>query len=169
MRIIDIPEFRDKAQMLTLPPESKVVEACSAMAEKRYGSALIVNKEHKLIGIFTERDLLNKVIAKGLDPKEVALAQVMTQDIKVAHPFDSVNDSLRRMSQGKFRHLPVIDDNGNLIGIVSQGDFLALTWGEIFHHLGRNAKSSFLDFTQVWLLFASFILYTLTLILFLQN
>ena len=120
-------------------------------------------RETKVVGIFTERDLLVKVVGKRKKPEELTLVDVMTKNPKTASMNDSVTDSMRRMSQGRFRHLPVVDDHNNLIGIISQGDFVAYTWYDIFNKVTGETKRSFLTNTQLWMLVLGPLAYLLVL------
>ena len=119
MRIIDMPEFRDKTQVLSFDEETTLKKAIDEMADKNYGACLVTRKD-KLAGIFTERDLLRKVAPKGLDLKKKKLKDVMTKNLKTAQVTDDVADCLRRMSQGRFRHMPVVDDKKNILGMLSK-------------------------------------------------
>jgi len=76
MRIADMPEFKDKSQVLMFPETTKVLNAVEAMSEKNYGAILIVDKNEKLKGVFTERDLMRRVVAPGLDPKKTELSAI---------------------------------------------------------------------------------------------
>lgn len=160
MRIIDIPEFQDKQDILTCEGSSTVFAASKKMKERKTGAILVVDKKEKLIGIFTERDILNKVVAAKKDPAKITLKDVMTKDVKTAHIKDSIPESMRRMSQGRFRHLPVVDDDDMLLGIVSQGDFVALTWFDLWRRFKTKTKNYFLSFTQVWMIVIAIVLYT---------
>ena len=142
MRIADMPEFRDKSQILMYPETTKVMDAVEAMSEKNYGAILIVDKSEKLKGVFTERDLMRRVVAAGLDPKKTDLKKVMTSNVKTAKISDKVADSLRRMSQGRFRHMPVTDDKGKLQGMLSQGDFVAFTMSDAIFRAGSAASAN---------------------------
>jgi CBS domain-containing protein len=163
MRIIDIPEFRDRKAVLKFEPDTPLLDACKKMAEHNYGSAVITVKG-KLVGIFTERDLLVKVAGKGLDMHKLKLKDVMTPDPKTANMEDSVIDSLRRMNSGRFRHLPIVDDQFRVTGIVSQGDFVAVTWGQIFHRVSQQTRSSFQQNTTIWMVLVGVLIYTLVVI-----
>jgi CBS-domain-containing membrane protein len=121
-----------------------------------------------VVGIFTERDLLTKVVGKRKKTEDLALIDVMTKNPKTASLNDTVADSMRRMSQGHFRHLPVIDDKKNLIGIISQGDFVAYTWYDIFTKITNQTKRSFLSNTQVWMLVLGPLAYLLVLKFFIH-
>lgn len=166
MKITDIPEFRDKGNVLTFEPNTPVVDAVCEMSNRNYGCAVIL-EDNKIAGIFTERDLLH-ISGKGKDLTTLTLKDVMVKNVKTARETDEVLTSLRRMSQGRFRHLPVVDAAGNLLGILSQGDFVALTWGKLFTQLGHTAKASFLSKTQIWLLVASVLVY-LTIMLYMMK
>ena len=141
MRIIDMPEFKDKTQVLSFDEDTTLKEAIDHMADKNYGACLVTRKD-KLAGIFTERDLLRKVAPKGLDLKKKKLKDVMTKNLKTAQVTDDVADCLRRMSQGRFRHMPVVDDKKNILGMLSQGDFVAFTMSDIMARVTENAKAS---------------------------
>lgn len=163
MKIIEIPEFKDRGNVLQLTPTTTVYEACQEMAKKNYGSCLITEKSI-LKGIFTERDLLLKVTAKGLDPKKTKLKDVMSADPKTAFVEDDIFESLRRMNAGRFRHLPVVDEKNHVIGIVSQGDFVALTWGQFVQRFQQYTVSSFATHTQLWMIFLGVLVYTFLMI-----
>lgn len=164
MRIVDMPEFKDKSMVLTFSKDTKVADAVDAMSQKNYGAVLIA-ENGKLTGIFTERDLLRRVAAGRMDIEKITLKDVMTSNIKVAHVNDHVADSLRRMSQGRFRHLPVTDEKGTLLGMLSQGDFVAYTMSDAIYRAGRAAKADIEDgnFTPFSMMIAIFV-YTLMLL-----
>lgn len=99
-----------------------VREAACRMAEKKVGAILIVEAD-AIIGIFTERDLLNRVVANRLDPDTTPLTQVMTRDPMTIHPDKPFAHALHMMYEGCFRHLPVAE-NGRPVGMVSVRDAL---------------------------------------------
>lgn len=151
MRISDMPEFRDKSNILAMPEDTPLMDAVRAMVQRNCGSVVIV-QDRQPIGIFTERDLLNKVVAQNKDASALFLRDVMTIEIKTARAEDGVAASIRRMSQGRFRHLPIVDHNGNLVGLLSQGDFVAYTWGDLWSQFSHKTKTSFMTNTQLWML-----------------
>lgn len=99
-----------------------VREASRYMTERRVG-AVAVLEENRLAGILSERDIMGRVVAKGLDPDATPVRQVMTQDLVVANVRDSHDDGLRKMRQAGCRHLPVVEGD-RLVGMVSQRDLL---------------------------------------------
>ena len=111
---------RDQKPVMLEPHES-VQRACECMCERSTGSVLIVDERQNLKGIFTGRDAV-RVLAQGKDPAATPLANVMTPDPITITPQHRAIDALRAMSDGGFRHLPVVDE-GSIWGVVSRGDF----------------------------------------------
>jgi len=107
---------------LVLKPSATVREAIELMASENVGSVVVVDDDMRPIGIFTERDLLMKVCARGLDPGEVRIEEVMTRDPIVVRESDTARKALEIMLHFGFRHLPVVDSEGRLVGVVSIRD-----------------------------------------------
>ena len=93
------------------------------MAAKGRG-AVLVEDEGALVGIFTERDLLNRVDYSDALWSHVVVRDVMTPHPMVTRPDDSLSEALRRLTQGHRRHLPVVDDRGHVLGLISIRDIL---------------------------------------------
>ena len=163
MRIVDMPGHRDKKELLILDKETPLLEAIKRMKKLSYG-AVIVADHDKLCGIFTERDLLMKVVAEDKDIGQLKLMDVMSVNVQTAKVDDPVYDAMRRMSLGKFRHLPIVDDEGNIMGLVSQGDFAALTWQQLFFQLKEKTRGSFNAYTQFWVFAIALTLYVTIMI-----
>ncbi len=162
--ISDMPEFVDKSQVLSFEETDSIDKAVQEMAARNYGAVLVTSKG-KLVGIFTERDLLRRVAAKGLDMKRKKLKDVMSTNLKTAQVSDNIVDCLRRMSQGRFRHMPVVDTKGNLKGLLSQGDFVAYTLNDVLTRLGATARAGINagNFTPFSIMIA-ILIYTLALL-----
>ncbi|MFA7269231.1 MAG: CBS domain-containing protein [Sterolibacterium sp.] len=107
----------EKRKFLMAPPETTVSKAAKLMAKKNVGAVMVVENE-RLIGIFTERDAVFRVIAKGCDAQTTRLVDVMTSDPKTLDPNKSFGYALLMMHENGFRHVPVVE-NGKPIGIVS--------------------------------------------------
>lgn len=107
---------------LTLPPRTSVKEACAAMRGRHVGAVLITEGDRRLVGIFTGRDAVCRVLAEGRDPAATALAEVMTRNPDTMPPGTNAIEALRKMEDCGYRHIPVIE-NGKVVGIVSRGDF----------------------------------------------
>ena len=109
--------------LVTANKEMSVREASQLMVSKKIGALLIV-EGGRIAGIFTERDALNKVLAGNLDPDKTALAQVMVADPQTIRCDKPLAYALYMMAEGGFRHVPVVDDSGAAIGMVSARDAL---------------------------------------------
>jgi len=109
--------------LITASRDTTVRAACRLMAEKRIGALLVV-EQGRIAGIFTERDALNKVLAASLDPDATALSQVMVSDPQTIRADKPLAYALHMMAEGGFRHVPVVDDDGAPVGMVSARDAL---------------------------------------------
>jgi CBS domain-containing protein len=107
----------ERKKLLTAPPDTTVSMAAKLMAGRKVGAVMVV-ADQKLVGIFTERDAVNRVIAQDLDVQTTPLAEVMTADPVTVGPDKSFGYALLMMHENGFRHLPVMED-GKLVGIVS--------------------------------------------------
>jgi len=106
------------------PREAVVVSRDATVADAARsmlgdGCAVIV-EDGTLVGILTERDVLTRVVAKGRDPREVRVGEVMTEGPERLHPDDTFGFALHKMSVGSYRHLPVVADDGRLVGMLTQ-------------------------------------------------
>ena len=117
-----IPDVIGQQQLVMLPSSATVREAAICMSERQVG-AVLVTRDGALEGIFTERDLLQRVVAPGRDPNGTRLVEVMTKNPDTIEADDYAIEALSRMSERGYRHLPVLDQ-GRLVGIVSRRDFL---------------------------------------------
>ena len=99
--------------------------AAITMARHKIGAILVVDDQGRLAGLFTERDVLNRVVAQGLDPDSTRLSAVMTADLQTASPDKPLAHALHMMFEGGFRHVPVVED-GRPIGMVSARNALGL-------------------------------------------
>jgi CBS domain-containing protein len=111
---------------ISLGPKASVQEAAEQMAEHRVGAIPIIDSR-ELKGLFTERDLLNRVVAKGLTPERVRLEEVMTRDPITVESDASLVHSLKTMLENKVRHLPVLE-SGQVRGVLSCRDIPAEYW-----------------------------------------
>ncbi len=143
VKIKDRPEFKQKSKVLTFGPQDTVFSAVQVMSDKNYGAAVIVSADRRPIGIVTERDFMRRLLNQQLDPKTTMLAEIMTTDLKLARADDDLLDWLRQMSNDRFRHLPVVDEHGVLVSIMSQGDFVSYTWPQLLGRVGEQARATF--------------------------
>jgi diguanylate cyclase (GGDEF)-like protein len=109
--------------VITVDPDQNVFEAAVLMSRNNIGSILIIDKDKKPLGIFTERDLMNKVIVTGKDCSNTKIREVMTSEMKTAGVKSSYKEVYDMMRTNNIRHLPIVDE-GILVGIVSIKDLL---------------------------------------------
>lgn len=114
-------------------PGTSVLEAVKSMREKGVGSVLVTEAGH-LVGIFTERDLMNRVIADELVPSNTLLSQVMTEKVIGLEADKPLSHALHLMHQHGFRHVPVLEQ-GVPVGIVSARDALGIEWQDFEREL----------------------------------
>ena len=101
-------------------PDTLVTECVRTMTAAKIGAVIVMDGE-KLVGIFTERDALNKVLAAELDPRKTKVSEVMTKDPYCIPPTTSVGDAMHLVTNRRIRHLPVVE-NGKVLAVVSSGD-----------------------------------------------
>ena len=104
----------------SIGPEISVLDAVRQMNQERIG-CLLVKKGETVVGIFTERDVLTRVVDSGLDPAETRVSEVMTTGPVSVRPTLTVPEAMAVVTERRCRHLPVIED-GHLLGMVSIGD-----------------------------------------------
>ena len=107
---------------LILPSTASVSEAARRMRERNVGAAMVVDGT-VLVGIFTERDALFRVLALARDPQQTPVAEVLTRNPQTIHPDKPFDEALRMMHEGRFRNVPVVED-GRPLGMVSVRDAL---------------------------------------------
>ena len=127
-----------------------VFEAVSQMSDKNYGSVIVVDEAQKVIGVVTERDVMNKLVAKNLDASKTTLADIMTRNPRLARETDDMIDWLRIMSNERFRRLPVIDDDDRIKAVFTLGDFGSYTWPDLMSQMKSIATATV---TKNWPLF----------------
>jgi CBS domain-containing protein len=110
-------------ELLSVEASATVAEAVAVMASHRVGSVLIMTEDRLVGGIFTERDLLVRVVDAGLDPKSTPVSMVMTRDVRFVTPGTTVEAALALMHVNRHRHLLVID-GPKAYGLVSIGDLV---------------------------------------------
>jgi CBS domain-containing protein len=124
-----VPDIVKDQVIALVAPTVTVRDAAEIMAERHIG-ALLVGDGDKMIGIFTERDVLTRVVARGLDPDITVLESVMTKNPDTVLPDEMALDALERMRSKGYRHLPVVED-GKLVGIVSIRDLYSAVTTEL--------------------------------------
>ncbi len=109
------------ASVISVTPETRITEVIHILAEKRIGAVLVIDGNETLVGILSERDIVRTLASHASDTFSMTAAQLMTHSPTVTKPDASVVDAMEMMTEGRFRHLPVVS-NGKLVGLVSIGD-----------------------------------------------
>ncbi len=120
----DILREKAREELFEIEQEATVFEAVHMMNEHSIG-ALIVRRRGQMVGIFTERDVLRRVVGKRLDPAVLPIADAMTTDVICCTPATSIEEAREVMKVRRVRHLPILDAEGEVVGIVSIGDLNA--------------------------------------------
>lgn len=121
-------------ELITVDAGATVMDAVNSLAEHRIGAVLIRNEDGLVDGIFTERDLLLRVVHAGLDPRTTPISMVMTRDVRFVSPGTNVEAAMALMQLNRFRHLLVMD-GPRVLGLVSMGDMT--------NHLVRHGEGRF--------------------------
>lgn len=132
-----IAELIEEQTLTVIESGFTVRTAAQTMAERNIGAVAVVDSG-KLAGIFSERDLMARVVAKGLDPDDTLVGLVMSKELVVADPSEDVDQALQKMHAIRARHLPVVDD-GKLVGMISIRDLLEVDDEQ------QRAKATFLS------------------------
>ena len=114
----------------TIAPTATVYEGIQLMDAKNIGSLLVLNAHGKIAGIFAGRDAFRKVLLVGKSAKEVPVKAVMTKKVVYASPETTVDECMALMTQKRIRHLPVLDNEQKLVGIISIGDLVRFVVSE---------------------------------------
>ncbi|MBX3663854.1 MAG: CBS domain-containing protein [Burkholderiales bacterium] len=127
-------------ELLTAPSTMSVAEAARLMKQRNVGAMMVVD-EGRLVGMFTERDALFRVLAADLDGGSTPLAQVMTRNPRTISPERSFAHALGFMHEGRFRHLPVVED-GRPVGMISVRDAMGSELEAFVYELLRQEQVS---------------------------
>lgn len=132
-----IAEIIEGRPLYHITSSDSVREAARMMSRQNVG-AIAVLDEGRLVGVFSERDVLTRVVAEGRNPENTTVANVMSKEIVYAEPTDDIDDALQKMYARGCRHLPVVDDN-RLLGMISIRDLLQID------DEANKAKATFLN------------------------
>jgi CBS domain-containing protein len=114
--------LRHKGQeVFTVHPSATVAEVADVLMKKGIGAVLVVDEAQQLLGIVSERDIVRSLNANGAATLEMTAGQLMTRPLQTATPQTTIIEAMRKMTTGRFRHVPVLE-NGELVGLVSIGD-----------------------------------------------
>jgi CBS domain-containing protein len=115
-------QFGDQP-VASVAPTERAHDVAKLLTRRRIGAVLVMDTAEQLVGIVSERDIVRSIAAHGAEALEKTAAQLMTREVRTADPSMTVERAMEVMSEGRFRHLPVLSD-GRLLGIVSIGDIV---------------------------------------------
>lgn len=129
MKIKDVLKQKS-GTIFTINQEKTIFEGMSTIVPNKIGSLIVTDDQGKIVGIFSERDALRECYNNPDSFRDIKIKDVMTKSIIVAEPEDEVDYVLGVMTQNKFRHTPIVNKNGELVGIVSIGDLVKVQLSE---------------------------------------
>jgi CBS domain-containing protein len=135
-----VPDIVREQTIVCVMESMSVREAAQLMSERSIAAVVICHPGGKLAGIMTERDVTSRVVAKGLDPEATTVGAVMTPDPDTLEADDRPAQALSMMRQHNYRHLPVVDENHHVIGMVSVRDLYAFVQSELESDLNERDK-----------------------------
>jgi CBS domain-containing protein len=121
----------------TVPLEATAAEAIQQMLDHHAGAVTVVDSNRVVAGIFTERDVMRRVSLSGRDPNSTPVRDVMTTPVELATELTSEAEALSIMLERHYRHLPVVDPHGRLLGMLAMRHVLQARIDELLHQLGR--------------------------------
>jgi CBS domain-containing protein len=120
MRVHDVLTSKGSGEVFTIPPDATVRQLLDVLAERDIGALVVSDDGAAMLGIVSERDVVRK-LRDVENAREVAVADIMTTDVRVCSPDDAFTDLMAVMTEHRVRHVPVLDD-GRLVGVLSIGD-----------------------------------------------
>jgi CBS domain-containing protein len=107
-------------------PDTTLVDAARLMKDENIGVIPVVESENsrRLVGVLTDRDIAVRAVAEGRDGVTTSVGHIMTSDVRTSSTTDSVNDVMELMGREQVRRIPIVDDRGALVGIISQADIV---------------------------------------------
>ena len=134
----DLLSTKSFRKVVTISPAASVLDAVETMNGRKIG-ALMVTEQDRIVGIFTERDVLQRVIGEMRRPSATTVAEVMSRNVVCVPPDTDLDEVSQLMTERRIRHVPVCDRDGNLLGMISIGDVNAA------HATHRDAALSYLN------------------------
>ena len=123
--VTDILNQKQRNSVQATHPRETVLAATQKMNQHSIGALLVIDDEENLVGIFTERDVLRRVVAAEHAPSTIHVGDVMTTQVACCRPETSIDEARSIFRQHRIRHLPVVDENGKVQGLISIGDLNA--------------------------------------------
>lgn len=123
MKISDILAKKQNA-IVTVRPEDTIETAATLLTSNKIGAMPVRDKDGKLAGVLSERDIVRGISEKGAKALSLPVSALMTSAVTTCSPDDEVTNAMATMHTRRFRHMPVLDDTGTMVGMISQGDLV---------------------------------------------
>lgn len=130
MLVKHILDLKGSASIETIRPDATIAEAAARLDKRRIGALVVSETGTDIVGILSERDIVRALARKGGGCLDMQVRELMTGEVESCAPGESANSVLERMTQGRFRHMPVLED-GHMLGLVSIGDVVKARIAEI--------------------------------------
>lgn len=131
MNVREILSVKGK-DVVTIEPNATLAAAATLLAKRRIGAAVVTGPAGRIVGILSERDIVHMLAERGIGALEIQVSEAMTRKVKTCSPSDTISSVMEQMTAGKFRHVPVLDQN-NIAGIISIGDVVKHRLMEMEH------------------------------------
>lgn len=125
------------SDVATTGPDATLEDVAAVLEERRIGAVVVTEADGRVVGILSERDIVRRLATQGADCLHVTVAEAMTDRITTCSASATTDELMTTMTEGRFRHVPVVDDGGGLLGIVSIGDVVKST----IEHLRAEKES----------------------------
>ncbi|MGH1477807.1 MAG: CBS domain-containing protein [Geminicoccales bacterium] len=116
--------------IVTISPAAELTDVATLMSKERIGAVVVLDEDAHIAGIVSERDITRALAEYGADMLTMPASKIMTTEVILCRPDDGVDKLMRKMTAGRFRHLPVVDQ-GKIVGIVSIGDIVKFRLEEL--------------------------------------
>ncbi len=137
MRIGEVPNATSRS-VVTIDPSDTIADTVYVLKEYSIGAVVVSADSKKILGIISERDVVRHLVREQEHTLRVRVEDLMTENVTTCHADDDVEATMTVMTDGHFRHMPIVDDNGDLCGIVSLGDLAAAR----LEHLEAELRST---------------------------
>ena len=133
MNILEMCDWEAAA----VPLEATAERAIRTMLDRRVGAVAVIDENRRVAGIFTERDVLRRLSLGEQDPRKISVREVMTAPVEMATRATTPSEALATMVERHYRHLPIVDDNGQLLGMLSIRNLLQARIDTLTHKLDQ--------------------------------
>ena len=136
MQVMQILKGKGQGEVITVQPDTTLADVVAVLSSKRIGAVIVSTDGQDVKGILSERDVVREMARRGMSCLTLRASEVMTRDPKSCAPMDNTDVVLTRMTEGRFRHMPVVED-GKMVSLISIGDVVKARLDEL--HMEKEA------------------------------